>query len=229
MFANASRTGSSLVGVAASNSILRPMRIAPLIFALAFLTGCTSVLATFKLSDDVEMDVTRIAADGSRFDVRVVFREGSAEYDYLVQEGDLLNGTVFVECWNTDEQGEIRGYDHHWQSGLDSKKVPLLTRQFLVYVGRVQGADLTKSRFGMLPRNIDGSVVTNIDPQSFNHDNYFAKGHKLQGTIVEKAQVSGTWLLSWQPGQLRVEVGNEFLVCSDGAVLVFQVQRGRPE
>ena len=229
MFANASRTGSSLVGVADSNAILRPMRLAPLIFALAFLTGCTSVLATFRLSKDVEMDVTRVAADGTKFDLRVVFREGSEEYDYLIQEGDLLNGTVFVECWNTDEDGEIIGYDHHWQDIVDSTATPVVTREYKVYVGRVQGADLTKSRFGMLPRNIDGSVVTNIDPQSFNHDNYFAKGHKIQGTIVEKAQVSGTWLLSWQPGQIRVEVGNEFLVCSDGAVLVFQVQRGRPE
>ena len=202
------------------------MRIAPLIFALAFLTGCTSVLATFKLSDDVEMDVTRIAADGSRFDVRVVFREGSAEYDYLVQEGDLLNGTVFVECWNTDEQGEIRGYDHHWQSGLDSKKVPLLTRKFLVYTARVEGADLTRTgRFAMLPKNLEGTVVTNIDPLYFNHENYFAKGHKIQGEIVAKAQVSGTWQLSWQYDQVQITVGDEFIVYRDGACMIFQIEK----
>lgn len=201
------------------------MRIAPLIFALAFLTGCTSVLATFRLSKDVTMDVTRIAADGKRFDVRVVFREGSKEYNYLIQEGDLLNGTVFVECWETDEDGEIRGYDHHWQEGLDSKVTPMISRKFKVYTGRVEGADLTAfGRFGMLPRNMDGSVLTNVDPRFFNAD-YFAK-HKVAGEVVARAQVIGIWQLSWQFNKVTVSVGEEFIVCNDGAILSFTTSQG---
>jgi hypothetical protein len=190
-------------------------------------TGCYQTLASFRLSDDVTMDVTRMAADETMFDVRVEFKESSAEYRYLIQEGDVGGGNFLVECWKTDSSdGEIWGYDHHWQQFLDSDGFTALTRRFTVYVGKVEGEDLEeKTRFAMLPRNMDGTVVTNINPALFNAD-YFAR-HRLQGRIVERAQVSGTWRLTWEPGMVRIDVGHHYVVFKDGATFSFVIEDGR--
>jgi len=201
------------------------MRIALLIVAL-LTTGCTQVLASFRVSDDVTMDVIHMESSPTGFDVKVEFREHDKKHRYLIQEGDLGN-LYFVECWETRGDGSIRGYDRHWTKLVDSAGLSLVVRRFKVYTGTVEGVDLTdRTYFGMLPQNQDGSVVTNIDPEYFNHDNYFGKGHRLQGTIVERAQVFGTWQLSWQSNQVRIDVGNEFIAWNDGAYVVFQVGKG---
>lgn len=198
------------------------MRIVLLIVAV-LLTGCSAPLMSFRLSEDVTMDVDRMYADDESFDVRIDFTEHSEEHEYLIQEGDL-GFVFFVECWKTTEDGEIRGYDHQWAEDLGA--APMLVREFKVYTGTVAGADLTKRQsFAMLPQNIDGSVVTNVDPRYFNYDNYFSLGHRIQGRVVEQAQVVGTWRLIWTPNTVRVDTEHGYIVWSDGAVLIFEVEQ----
>lgn len=198
--------------------------LAILIFVI---TGCSQVLASFRLSEEVTMDVTRMTADEKMFDVRVEFVESSEQYRYIIQEGEVGAGTFLVECWKTDSSdGRIRGYDHQWQTSLDSVSTGKLTRSFKVYTGRVEGADLAENtRFAMLPRNMEGTVVTNVNPAVFN-GHYFAK-HRIQGEIVEKAQVFGTWQLSWQSNEVRIDVGNQYIVFKDGTLFSFTIDDGR--
>jgi len=198
------------------------MRVVLTILAL-FVSGCATPLVSFRLSDDVTMDVMQMSADEERFDVRVEFQESNTTYKHLIQEGDAGWNIIFVECWETDDEGAIDGYDHHHQDGL--KGNVSITRTLRVYTGRVSGVDATSYGFAMLPQNFDGSVITNVNPEFFNKE-HFAK-HKLQGLVLERAQVTGTWQLTWHPNEVRIDVGHEFVVSKDGAILSFTTESHR--
>lgn len=184
------------------------------------LAGCCQIQPTFHLSNDVSMEVLETEVSEDSFDLKIEFKE-ETPHGYLVQQGTVEAGDL-VECWKTRNCGTIKGHDHQWASGIQA---PTLRRDFVVYAATVEGADLTeRQHFAILPASMDGSVQTTVDPKTFNYENYFAKGHKIQGRIVDRAQVTGTWSLIWTPNQIRIETENGFAVYSNGAFLVVDTE-----
>ena len=175
------------------------------LFFLALLTGCAP-LATFSLSNEVDMEVHSVSATDSELSVKVKFVNKTG-FPEIVQEGHAEDGIVFVEKFAAGSRSYT---DHHFGSELTAPKIE---RTFKVYAGLTTDTDETFLGFAMLPANKDGSVVTLI-PKNFN--SRYQESHVLRGRVVGQSTVSGEWHIIWWPGKVVVLTPTGKLVFEDG-------------
>lgn len=163
---------------------------------LTFLcAGCaTTPVASFKLSDEVTLHVVSMEATDDSFQAKVWFYEDT-EHAEIIQEGRLHTGQNFIEKFAANSNTYT---DTHHYFGLRGS--PRVTRTMTVYAGLTAGTDATFAGFAMLPRNMDGSVVSTIDPAGFNVK-YNSK-HRITGAVVRESKTRGEWSLTWTANKL---------------------------
>lgn len=154
--------------------------------------GCAP-LATFSISDEIDLEVWGMATDEDQMRVEVKFVNKTA-YPEVIQEGRAEAGITFVEKF----PAQPRSYtDYHTATEMPAPFMRILT----VYAGETSGTDPTLAGFAMLPRNMDGSLTTMI-PVSFNTS--YQREHTISGRIVRRSDVQGDWRLAWAPNEVTV-------------------------
>lgn len=163
------------------------------ILLLFLLTGCAPI-ATLSLSSEVDLEVHRAVADQEMFSVKVKFLN-KTNHPEVIQEAHAELGYVFVEKFEAANGSSYT--DNHYNSGLQGQ----LVRKMRVYAGRTAGTDDTWAGFAMLPKNMDGTVVTVVD-KTFNAA--YQSEHQIRGEVVAQSAVTGEWEIHWKPGYVEV-------------------------
>lgn len=171
--------------------------------------GCAP-LATFRLSEDVEMEVYSMTADSTSYEAKVKFVEHTPFHE-VIQEGQMDQDQRFVEkfksCPNT-------GTDTHCTNGLDPLQSD--SRVMTVYVGNTYGTKELSSGFAMLPANRDGSVITNTS--LFFNKKYRDSFPELTGEIIARSLIEGRWMLSWVAGTLTITTPSGKISVRNGVI-----------
>lgn len=140
-----------------------------ILIQLLLLVGCAGIpLPALPPPEDgtkVRVEVESATVTANSFEVRVRFYEWT-DYEGVIQE--LSDGsTVLVEVFKLPNgRFESFRYDCHTASGLSLSS--RYERTMVLYPGNAKGVDWAGG-FAHLPKNKDGSVVTNIGP-NFNAD-----------------------------------------------------------
>jgi len=189
-----------------------------ILMVLLLLSGCTCIpnkIYPYHIEEDIGITLHNAYAVNRLYHVYVKFWNRT-EYDYIIQEITLKDGTTIVECFKRCGYGlPIGQRDHHFSSN----PWPHDIRHMIVYPGTVVNADLTKRGFAMLPSNKNGSVITNVndyfnmryrwraavDPSSGKITHRPENGvlHEIRGSITaEDRSKTIEWTLEYYRGKL---------------------------
>lgn len=150
---------------------------------LIVLAGCVATNPMIELKSssngaEIALELTKVETRDKGFEIHLEFTEWS-HHKGIIQEIELLSldGTVsytLVEYFGTPNgvYGDTL-YDRHRTTNANYQ-----IRRMRLYPATVEGIHLTSTRFGHLPQNRDGSMVTSIHP-NFNkeyQDNYPTTG-----------------------------------------------------
>jgi hypothetical protein len=172
-----------------------------LILLALLLVGC----ATFPASvtqEEVRVRINSVVVESYGFDIRIEFLENS-DLPGLIQEIEMLDkdGNVLytlVEYFDTPGGRLLpMRVDRHSWFGFDYHK-----RRMFIYPAWVDGADLDTNGFAHLPRNKDGSMITNI-PDRINSD--YQENYETRGFVLEEDRNAGVfWSVEFIRGVLEV-------------------------
>jgi len=159
-----------------------------------------------NIGASVQIKLNDTEATLTDFDVSINFYEWEEDYEFLVQEIFLPNGTTLVEVFRMENGQQLTcRYDHH-SVEFENAFFGVYNRRMFLYPANVEGVDWEKN-FGHLPENRDGSVKTTIK-ENFNKD--YQKKHETQGRIIDDKHDEGFWWsIEWKNGKVSVQIPEE--------------------
>ena len=170
-----------------------------ILLSLFLLASCQNV-NVYKMGEDVHIDIRIIETRMGKYEgqeKQYIGKEIMALYLKIYEFSDMpgiINeihmpyNRKLVEYFDTpDGTFQANQRDKHSTIGLTGTQ----KRYIYTYPAEVTGVDATASGFAELPQNLDGSVVTNVDPNLFNKEHNDA--HDRKGMVVRDERNKGRW------------------------------------
>lgn len=145
--------------------------------------------------EPIVLELVSLSIDDDHYEVIIEIKNFS-EYDHIIQEVKLSDGSTLVECFHVQPGDSI--IDNH-RDRIDDRD-----RRMIIYPGIVEGADW-KSAFAHLPQNHDGSAITTVG-SAFN--SVYQQNYETTGEVVEEFRDALTrWSIDYDDNQIVVAIG----------------------
>lgn len=202
--------------------------------SLVLFSGCQRPVAEFKVTDNLTLVVKKMEVGDDFYRSVIAFKERT-HFQTVVQEVMATNyygySYQLVESFDTiplDDRVsptkrhtafEISAWDRHSGKNVEGWE----HREYHFYAADVRGEDKTRNGFALLPKNYDGSMVTNVHGRI---NRRYLNRHEIRGQIVRRHRETGTYEIHWRPGELYLTtpVGGVTLVKGEG-ITVYEGHR----